>query len=106
MSLEESSRTSRLEVSFADPELDPDHYFIEFWLTIWYRLFGWLANALPPLTEATFAYPVPGACVSELKHIFRCPFVFDAQRTSISFDSGFLDKPIVRDRRELKKFLA
>jgi AraC-like DNA-binding protein len=106
MSLEESSGGSRFTLSFAEPELDPDNYFIEFWMTIWYRLLGWLANGLPPLTEVTFVYPVPDTYVTELKHIFRCPFVFDAAFTSISFDSAFLKQPIVRDRRELKKFLA
>ena len=106
MSLEESSGRSRFTIRFARPELDPDHYFIEFWMTIWYRLIGWLGDALPPLTEATFAYSLPESYVTELKYIFRCDYVADAPYTSITFDSEFLENPIVRSREELKKFLA
>jgi hypothetical protein len=106
MSLEETRGRSRFMIRFARPEIDPDRYFIDFWMTIWYRLIGWLGDALPPLTEATFAYPLPESYVTELKYIFRCDFVSDAPYTSISFESGFLEKPIVRTRQELKRFLA
>ena len=41
MSLEQDGGESTFAVSFAQPELDPEHYFLEFWLTIWYRLTGW-----------------------------------------------------------------
>src|SRR5690606_18808162 len=34
----------RIDVFFAHPELDPDHYFVEFWLIIWHRFACWLAG--------------------------------------------------------------
>lgn len=93
-------------VIFARPELDPDHYFHEFWLTIWYRLVGWLGGAVPPLRRVMFAYPRPDKYVEEFKHMFRCPYVFDAPVNTLVFEAGFLAKPVIRNRDELKQFLS
>src|SRR5262249_52346728 len=43
-------------VTFTHPELDPHQYFLEFWLSIWYRLVSWMGGGLAPLRRATFAY--------------------------------------------------
>lgn len=106
MSLDGDGKQLRLSIEFARLELDPSHYFLEFWTTIWYRLVGWLAGALPPLTAATFSYPKPVEYADELRYIFRCPQYFDAGVTSVVFDREFLQQPVVRSRAELKQFLA
>lgn len=80
--------------------------FSKFWATIWYRLVGWLAGGVPPLREATFSYPRPAHYAHELAYIFRCPHIFDSTATTLVFDREFLQKPIVRDRAELKRFLS
>ncbi|MFE2995722.1 AraC family transcriptional regulator [Nocardia sp. NPDC059246] len=106
MTLTDDPETVRLSITFARPELDPEHYFLEFWTTIWYRLIGWLAGALPPLRKVTFAYPRPSAYADELRYIFRCEHVFDSDETAIWFDRSFLQQPVVRTRAELKQFLS
>ncbi|MFL0278121.1 AraC family transcriptional regulator [Mycobacterium sp. SMC-19] len=106
MSLDGDRQQLRLSIEFASLDLDPSHYFLEFWATIWYRLIGWLAGSLPPLTAATFSYPRPVAYADELRYIFRCPHYFDSDATSVIFDREFLQQPVVRSRAELKKFLA
>ncbi|MDN5938236.1 MAG: AraC family transcriptional regulator [Salinisphaera sp.] len=106
MHLDRRGDALRLTVQFARPELDPAHYFIEFWLTIWYRLIGWLGGALPPLHKATFAYPYPMERIEEFKYLFRCPHEFEAAATALYLDADFLQRPIVRDARELKRFLS
>lgn len=95
-----------LTVHFADAERDPAHYFIEFWLSIWYRLLGWLAGKVPTLKCATFAYPRGADYSEEFKYMFRCPCTFDATSTSLVFDRAFLQNPIIRDGAELKRFLS
>lgn len=95
-----------LTVHFSDAELDPAHYFIEFWLSIWSRLFGWLGGKVPALKRATFAYPRRADYSEEFKYMFRCPSVFDAVSTSLVFDRAFLQNPIIRSRSELKSFLS
>lgn len=106
MTLADDATTVRLEISFVDPDLDPAHYFLEFWATIWYRLIGWLAGGVPPLLEATFSYPRPAHYAHELAYIFRCPHIFESPTTALIFDREFLQKPIVRNREELKRFLS
>lgn len=106
MSLHEDAETVRLSIRFVEPELDPSHYFLEFWATIWYRLIGWLGGALPPLARATFSYPKPAAYADELRHVFRCEQVFDCDETALWFDRSFLQKPVTRTRAELKQFLS
>ncbi|MGN6309237.1 MAG: AraC family transcriptional regulator [Xanthobacteraceae bacterium] len=106
MSFETHGHEASLTVSFTDPALDPEHYFLEFWLVIWYRLVGWLGGGLPPLTRAAFAYPLPQKYIEEFKHMFRCEYVFDSPKTALYFDARFLQQPLVRSREELKVFLS
>lgn len=106
MTIDSDRQNLCLRIEFASDEMDPSHYFLEFWTTIWYRLVGWLAGGRAPLRAATFSYPRPDAYASELRYIFRCPHYFDADVTSIAFDREYLQQPLVRSRDELKRFLA
>lgn len=106
MSLDVGLNDVVLSVRFTDADRDPAHYFIEFWLSIWSRLVGWLGGKVPILKCATFAYPRRSDYSEEFKHMFRCPCVFDAVSTSLVFDRSFLQNPIIRDRGELKHFLS
>jgi AraC-like DNA-binding protein len=106
MSLDPDGEDMKFTVEFRHPEFDPEHYFLEFWLTIWYRLTGWLGGSLPPLKKATFAYPRPIKYFEEFKHMFRCSYEFDAANTALYFEREYLSQPIVRTREELKQFLS
>ena len=106
MSIDVDRQQVRLCIEFSCAAMDPSHYFLEFWTTIWYRLVGWLAGGRVPLSAATFSYPRPEEYANELRYIFRCPHHFDADVTSIAFDRQYLQQPVVRSREELKRFLA
>lgn len=106
MSIDADWKQLRLCIEFSSTAVDPSHYFLEFWTTIWYRLVGWLAGGPPPLRAATFSYPCPDEYANELRYIFRCPHHFGADVTSVIFDRDYLQQPVVRNRDELKRFLA
>lgn len=93
-------------VTFARPDLDPHQYFLEFWLSIWYRLMSWMGGALAPLKKATFAYPRPEVRIEEFKYMFPCAFEFDADETTLVFQRDFLQSPITKTKKELKQLLS
>ncbi|NYT23717.1 AraC family transcriptional regulator [Alcaligenaceae bacterium] len=94
------------EVVFARPDLDPHNYFLEFWLSIWYRLICWLAGRKIPIQEARFHYSRPDDRVEEFRYMFPTTHLFDQQVTRFVFSRELLTTPIVRSKPELKSMLA
>jgi AraC-like DNA-binding protein len=94
-----------LECEFARPELDPDHYFLEFWLVIWHRLACWFAGATIPLVSARFSYSKPVEYFDEFKRLFPCPLEFDAPTCELRFQAIDLLSPIRRSKSELERML-
>lgn len=93
-------------VSLARPERDPEHYFVEFWLSIWFRLWSWLAGETPDLVAVELAHPAGAGNRDELALLFGRAPVFDAPRTSLTVDTAFLRRPLIRSRQDLKDFLG
>lgn len=91
---------------FADPGLDPTHYFSEFWLMTWHRLACWLAGETVPMLAARFDYPRPRGYFEEFKYLFPCPHRFDATERAIELDAHALRVPIRRTHAELQAMLA
>jgi AraC-like DNA-binding protein len=106
MSIDVDDTGGSWTLRLARPELDPAHYFEEFWLSIWFRLWGWLAGEPPALQAVEFAYSTEPSVRTELGLLFRHEPTFDAAATVLRFDHGFLHRPIVRSRQDLKEFLA
>lgn len=104
MELVRQKDTVVLEVVFAHPELDPDHFYQEFWLVIWHRFASWMIGRRIPLTRASFTYSKPDYH-SELKHLFPCRHQFNRPGLNISFSAEFLALPPVRTQRDLSGFL-
>ncbi|MBN9580861.1 MAG: AraC family transcriptional regulator [Afipia sp.] len=98
--------TLALKMVFVRPELDPQQYMHEFWLSIWYRLVSWLGGSLAPLEKVTFSYVRPVVRIEEFKYMFPATYEFDAPFTSLVFRRDFLQNPIVRSRSELKRLLS
>jgi len=98
--------TLALKMVFARPELDPNQYMHEFWLSIWYRLISWLGGSLAPLEKVTFSYVRPVVRIEEFKYMFPAVYEFDAPVTSLVFRRDFLQNPIVRSKPDLKSFLS
>lgn len=95
-----------VEVRFAEPDRDPDHYFSEFWMIIWHRLACWLAGETISLLSAEFDYPRPGPYFEEFKYLFPCRHRFDGATRRIVMDAHALHAPIRRTPAELEVMLA
>lgn len=95
-----------VEVRFAQPALDPDHYFSEFWLIIWHRLACWLAGETISLLSAEFDYRRPDAYFEEFKYLFPCRHRFNGTARRILMDAHALHAPIRRTRDELEAMIA
>ena len=93
------------EVSFSRPDLDPAHYFLEFWMVIWHRLAGWITGGPLPLLWASFTFSQPVEYLEEFKYMFPCEQRFDQSKSCFAFDEKHLRLPVVRNRAELKAML-
>ncbi|MET0378529.1 MAG: AraC family transcriptional regulator ligand-binding domain-containing protein [Spongiibacteraceae bacterium] len=95
----------RIDVFFYEPALDPDHYFVEFWLIIWHRFACWLAGETISLHAAEFNYPKPELYFEEFKYLFPCPHRFNRPNCLIKLDLQQLRGPIRRTEAELREML-
>jgi AraC-like DNA-binding protein len=104
--IENSDRGLVVEVRFAEPDRDPDHYFSEFWMIIWHRLACWLAGETISLLSAEFDYARPDAYFEEFKYLFPCRHRFGGEARRITIDAHVLHAPIRRTAAELDAMLA
>ena len=104
MLIEEGDRVT-LEVAFAEPELDPDHYFVEFWLIIWHRLACWLAGETLPLLSAELSYDKPDRYFDEFRRLFPCDLVFNQACCRLNFHRRDLITPIRRSKQEVRDMI-
>ena len=104
MSLQHQGNTVELCVRFARPELDPDHYYQEFWLVIWHRFASWLIGKKIPLQQVSFNYAKPSHH-QQLKQLFPCRQRFAQATLSLTFSAEYLRHAPVRTERELSVFL-
>ncbi|MEZ5707951.1 MAG: AraC family transcriptional regulator ligand-binding domain-containing protein [Blastomonas sp.] len=103
-----AAREEGLEAAivFAEPALDPDHYFSEFWMIIWHRLACWLAGETISLIAAEFDYARPAGYFEEFKYLFPCPHRFAGHNRRIVMDRHVLHAPVRRTEAELAQMLA
>lgn len=93
-----------LEVEFARPELDPQHFYQEFWLVIWHRFLSWVIGRQIPLNQVSFSYDKP-TNHRELKLLFPCRHRFNRPCLKLSFNASLLTLTPVRTQRDLALFL-
>lgn len=99
-----SNQTIEIAFSFANPKLDPDHFYHEFWFVIWHRLACWLTGVKIPLLEVHFSYAKP-AHASELNLMFPCKHEFSSNTNKMVFDASFANAELVRTKQEADQFL-
>ena len=99
-----TEKTAQISASFTAPELDPNHFFQEFWLVIWHRFASWLINRKIPLFHANLTYPEPAHTI-ELNYLFPCLLRFECSKNQLIFDNQYLNLQPVRSETELEKFL-
>lgn len=105
MSLSHEGDQAVLAIKFLHPELDPDHFYREFWLVIWHRFASWYLGESVHLTRVDLDYPLPDY-EKELRYLFRCKLNFDQTECRLVFNRSYLEKPLIRSKLELKEFLT
>lgn len=104
LTLKEDGDCATLTIGSEARLYDPHHFFQESLLVIWHRLACWLTGHQIELTASYFDYPAPDH-VREYRHLFNSPLHFDQPQTGLSFPKRYLDLPVIRDERALKRFL-
>lgn len=105
MKLVEKGDQAIIDIQFNQPDLDPLHFYREFWLVIWHRFPSWYIGESIHLTSVDLNYPLPDY-EKELRYIFPCQLNFDQSNCRLHFLRSYLDKPLIRSQLELKDFLT
>ncbi|PZU91086.1 MAG: AraC family transcriptional regulator [Chelatococcus sp.] len=105
MTFTEDGGSYFFEVTFKHPEHDPNHYFLEFWLSIWYRAICWFSGRTIAMKRAEFSYPKPIGRAEELRYIFPTVQRFSQSKTRLVFDEDLAAVSNIRSRTELKAML-
>lgn len=104
LALSEQDDLATLTIETEAEIYDPHHFLQESLLVIWHRLACWLTGHQIELTSSCFNYPAPDH-VKEYRHLFNSPLQFNQPKTGISFHKRYLELPVLRDERALKRFL-
>ncbi len=73
-------------------------------LYLWHSLLSWFAGRHLPLRAVYFAFDEPERS-EPWRKVFRCPMVFNAPFSMLSFELGVLDSPNVQNEQSLSVFL-
>jgi AraC-like DNA-binding protein len=102
--LVETKDNALLVTRFAHPELDPDHFYQEFWQLIWHRFASWMIGRKIPLFYVNLSYARPSHA-AELNYLFPCPIHYSQASNEFAFDKKFLNLPPIRSKAEIVRFL-
>jgi AraC-like DNA-binding protein len=88
---------------FRRPELDFEHFYIEYWHVIWHRFASWYIGEPIKLLGAYINYtPLDRA---EFDLLFRCPTYLKSKYNRLVFHKKYLQQPLVRSHSDLQVFL-
>ncbi len=103
MSLEYVDDHVYLTTEFRRPELDFEHFYIEYWHVIWHRFASWYIGKPIKLVGAYINYtPI---VAEEFKLLYRCPTYLNSKFNRLVFHRSNLNQPLVKSNRELQVFL-
>lgn len=88
---------------FRRPELDFEHFYIEYWHVVWHRFASWFIGKPIKLLGAYINYTPLDP--DEFDLLFRCPIYQRSQVNRLVFHRQYLSEPLVKSPRELKVFL-
>ncbi|MDN3638713.1 AraC family transcriptional regulator [Simiduia curdlanivorans] len=103
MSLEYEGEHVYLTTVFKRPELDFEHFYIEYWHVIWHRFASWYIGKPIKLVGAYINYTPIDA--QEFQLLFRCPTHLRSKVNRLVFHRSYLSQPLVKSWRELRIFL-
>lgn len=88
---------------FRRPELDFEHFYIEYWHVIWHRFASWYIGKPIKLLGSYINYtPLDKA---EYDLLFRCPTYLKSKYNRLVFHRNYLHEPLIKSQRELQVFL-
>ncbi len=103
MSLEIKDEHVYITTEFSYPELDFEHFYIEYWHVIWHRFASWYIGKPIKLIAAYINYtPIDQA---EFELLYRCPTNQKSKFNRLVFHKKYLQEPLVKTQRELETFL-
>jgi len=85
------------------PELDFEHFYIEYWHVIWHRFASWYIGK-PIKLIATYINYTP-LDKQEFELLFRCPTRLNSIYNRLVFHRQYLQEPLVKTQRDLAIFL-
>jgi AraC-like DNA-binding protein len=103
MSLEIKDDHVYLTTELAHPELDFEHFYIEYWHVIWHRFASWYIGKPIKLITAYINYtPIDQA---EFELLYRCPTNQKSKFNRLVFHKNYLQEPLIKTQRDLEDFL-
>lgn len=103
MTLEYEGDHVYLTTVFRRPELDFEHFYIEYWHVIWHRFASWYIGK-PIKLLATYINYTP-LDAEEFRVLYRCPTYLKSKVNRLVFHRHYLSQPLVKSQRELQVFL-
>jgi len=103
MSLEIEGEHVYLTTKQRRPELDFEHFYIEYWHVIWHRFACWYIDEPIKLLGAYINYQPLDP--DEFSLLFRCPTYQKSKYNRLVFHRNYLGKTLVKTPRDLQRFL-
>jgi len=88
---------------FRRPELDFEHFYIEYWHVIWHRFASWYIGKPIKLLGCYINYTPLDA--EEFEVLYRCPTHLKSKYNRLVFHKKYLQEPLVRSQSDLQVFL-
>ena len=89
--------------TFRRPELDFEHFYIEYWHVIWHRFASWYIGKPIKLLGAYVNYTPLDS--DEFEVLYRCPTYLKSKVNRLVFHRKYLEEPLVKTQRDLQVFL-
>jgi AraC-like DNA-binding protein len=105
ISLENSGDDVILRVHMTRPDLDPDHFLEDYWLTYLHRNFSWMVGRLIPLKRVELSATEPPG-PSRQSWQLRGDWQPGAHGSAVVFNRRHLSLPILRTRRDWEQLMS
>jgi len=89
--------------TFRRPDLDFEHFYIEYWHVIWHRFASWYIGKPIKLLGAYVNYTPLDP--DEFEVLYRCPTYLKSKYNRLVFHKNYLQEPLVKTQRDLQVFL-
>lgn len=99
MSLEDEGDNIALVLSGLDPERDPGHFLVDYWLNYLHRVFSWMIDQLIPVKAVELAFS-EAINPHRLVYQLRGDWHSGKDRNAVVFSRKYLALPILRSRNE------